>query len=182
LEIPEKVTLTLELAAAIMLVGLGARTFKRLKRGGEVHTHPHRHGVIIHSHPHIHDQGHVHKIDSALVPHAPHDRHSGYIAEGGKQSVLVGAVHGLAGSAGLMLLITATISSFWLGVFYILAFGVGSIGGMLLMSMLISAPFFLAAERSRRTYLVMRGVAGTASISFGLFLCWDVGVSSGLFL
>ena len=90
--------------------------------------------------------------------------------KGHKHSLLVGIVHGMAGSAALMLLILATIQSSNLQLLYIMIFGLGSIIGMTMMSTLIGLPFVLAMNKSIRTHALIRGVAGTSSVVFGLFL------------
>jgi high-affinity nickel-transport protein len=90
-------------------------------------------------------------------------------------------VRGLAGSAALMLLVLSTISSPLIGLAYILVFGVGSIGGMIIMSALVSLPLYLTATRFTRANLMMRGLAGLFSLSFGLFVIYQIGVAGSLF-
>lgn len=77
--------------------------------------------------------------------------------------LLVGMVHGLAGSAALMLLVLSTISQPLLGLLYLVVFGVGSIGGMMVMSTLVSLPAQLTATRFSRANLAVRGLAGLFS-------------------
>jgi hypothetical protein len=89
-------------------------------------------------------------------------------------------LHGLAGSAGLMLLVAATISDFWVGLAYIAVFGIGSIGGMCAMSVIIGIPFFLTQDRSRLVNTVIRAGAGIASIVVGFLLGWETAIASGL--
>ena len=59
-------------------------------------------------------------------------------------------VHGLAGSAALMLAIIPTIESHIVGLLYIIIFGIGSIGGMMLMSFLVGLPFHFTAKNFNR--------------------------------
>ncbi len=82
-------------------------------------------------------------------------------------------VHGLAGSAALMLLIVPTISSPWIAVLYIVIFGVGSIGGMMAMSVLIGLPFHFTANKFNFLNKGIRLLAGTFSISLGLFIVYE---------
>jgi high-affinity nickel-transport protein len=91
-------------------------------------------------------------------------------------------VHGLAGSAALMLIVLATIPSRTLALVYIVIFGVGSIGGMLVMSALIGVPFALTANKSERLHYLVRGTSGILSLVFGLILAWQIGFNEGLFL
>jgi len=79
-----------------------------------------------------------------------------------------------------MLLVAATISDFWIGVAYITVFGIGSIGGMWVMSMLISLPFLFTEGRFQQANNIVRAVAGIASIAVGAFMGWDIGTASGL--
>ena len=90
-------------------------------------------------------------------------------------------VHGLAGSAALMLLVIPTIHSRPLGLLYIAIFGIGSIGGMMLMSFLVGLPFHLTASRFNQYNRVLQGVAGLVSIVFGLLIIYEKGVTEGLF-
>jgi high-affinity nickel permease len=96
--------------------------------------------------------------------------------------LLVGLVHGLAGSATLMLLVLTTIPSPLAGFFYILIFGLGSVGGMLIMSSLISLPFVLTANKLMFINEGIKVLAGVSSIGFGIFLGWQIGFVEGLFL
>ena len=86
------------------------------------------------------------------------------------RSVLVGMMHGLAGSAGLMLLIVPTINSPFAAVIYIIVFGVGSILGMMLMSIAMSLPLMWTADRDRVLNVILRTAAGVFSLVWGLFL------------
>ena len=84
----------------------------------------------------------------------------------------MGMVHGMAGSAALTLAVLTTIPSVLIGLFYIAVFGIGSIGGMLLMSALIGLPFAVTARRFSIINGRIRLFAGLFSITFGLLLAW----------
>ena len=90
-------------------------------------------------------------------------------------------IHGLAGSGALMLLILSTISSTTVAIAYILVFGVGSIGGMMVMSILVGLPFHLTANRFARAEWFIRAAAGLFSLGFGLFMAYEIGFTQGLF-
>ena len=98
-----------------------------------------------------------------------------------RKPFFVGMVHGLAGSAALMLLVLTTIPSPLAGLAYILIFGVGSVGGMLGLSFLIGLPFVLTAQRFILLNRWIRIVAGAASVIFGIWLGWEIGFAGGLF-
>lgn len=93
---------------------------------------------------------------------------------------MVGIVHGLAGTAALMMLVVGTLPSLLLAAIYILVFGVGSIGGMVLMSVLISVPLAIATSRLRLVERGIRVAAGVFSLGFGSYLAWDVGLIQSL--
>lgn len=159
-EISERFAALLELGVGIMLFGLGAQTLWKVLRGGKVHSHLHVHGGVVHVHPHVHDAEQVH------VHAAPSTTHHGLRLS--PKPLLVGLVHGLAGSGALMLLILATISSPYVAIAYILIFGLGSIGGMMAMSMLIGLPFHFTAGRFVALDKWLRGAAGVFSLTFGI--------------
>lgn len=86
---------------------------------------------------------------------------------------MVGMVHGLAGSAALMLLVIPTIESRVLGLVYVLIFGVGSIGGMMLMSFLVGLPFHFTALRFNRFNYALQACAGLVSVLLGLSIIYE---------
>ena len=170
--VPEGVATALELAVALMIVLLGTRILYLVLRGrGDVHVHAHTHGGRTHTHLHFHGRSDAHAAaDGHAVSHAWHRGLWGW------RPVAVGAVHGLAGSAALTLFVLAEVlrgGSKLVGFAYLLVFGVGSIGGMLLMSMLIGLPFVLTARRFRRVDIPVRLLAGGASVLFGLYYAWE---------
>lgn len=167
-KIPDRLAQGLEFCVAIMLVGLGTNTLYKLIRGGRVHLHTHTHGGHEHSHPHLHPQS---------VETGPRSHHG---SGPGFRPLVIGLVHGLAGSAALMLLVLTTISSPAIAFAYIAVFGLGSIGGMMLMSSLIALPAALAANRFAAANVAIRTIAGCFSLGFGLFMAWEIGYVDGL--
>lgn len=87
----------------------------------------------------------------------------------------MGLLHGLAGSAALMLLVLTTIPSPVGGLVYILVFGIGSTVAMLLLSGLIGIPFVLTAGRAPWLQAVVQALAGAMSLGLGLWLIWWTG-------
>ncbi|HEX7177524.1 MAG TPA: hypothetical protein VF240_19855 [Pyrinomonadaceae bacterium] len=168
-EIGARTALALEFCVGLMLVALGANALRKLARGGRVHLHVHQHGGRAHIHPHVHGNS---------PEEAPHTHHGLRLDT---RTLVVGMIHGLAGSAALMLLILSTIESATVGFLYIVVFGVGSIGGMMLMSALIGLPLYFTAARFNRANLALRGVAGVFSLSFGLLMVYQIGFVGGLF-
>lgn len=161
--IPEHVTLWMEMPVALMLVVLGVGTMWRAmrERGWRIHTH-------IHSHPEAPPHVHVHLHTGDEHTH----RHR--LFRLGRRPFVVGMVHGVAGSAAITLAVIATIPSVALGLVYITVFGIGSIGGMLLMSAMIGLPFAVTAKRFSIVNGGIRLFAGLFSVLFGLALAWKL--------
>lgn len=177
-EIPPSLARGLELGVAAMLVGIGSKLLWSLARGAHLHHHAHRHGSWVHSHPHLHTE-HAH-APSEAEPAAGHHQlgrragASGPSAGGRRQPLLIGMMHGLAGSAGLMLVVLAAVPSPGLAFVYVLTFAIGSILGMMLMSALVGLPFRLLGERFDRGVRVLEGTAAAASIAVGIALAMSV--------
>jgi sulfite exporter TauE/SafE len=168
-KIGERTEQALEFMVGLMLVVLGANALRKLARGGHLHLHVHRHGGREHIHPHIHD--------GAPEP----NRHTHHGLRLSPRPLFVGMVHGLAGSATLTLLVLSTISSPVVGLLYLGIFGVGSAGGMMLMSALFGLPVYLTASRFTRAHLAVRCLAGLFSLCLGLFTIYEIGFVDGLF-
>jgi hypothetical protein len=88
----------------------------------------------------------------------------------GMRPLLVGIVHGTAGSAALTLLVLSTISSTLHALLYILIFGIGSMIGMLAISILLAVPFHFARERMAGAMRPIQLSTGVFSCLFGLYL------------
>ena len=164
-EIPPVVATALELGVAVMLIVLGGRLLLTLHHGGRLHLHSHAHGGRTHLHPHVHSPG-------DLGSH----RH---VLRAGRRPLLVGLVHGLAGSAALMLAVVATIPSTSLALAYVAVFGVGSVAGMVAMSTLLGVPLAVASGRFAHAEAALRGGAAVASIVVGVTLAWHVATTVG---
>lgn len=95
--------------------------------------------------------------------------------------LLVGLVHGLAGSAAVALLVLATIRDTFSAVAYLVMFGLGTIVGMMVVTLLLAAPALYATSRVERWRSGVRVAAGALSIVFGLLLARELIVEGGLF-
>lgn len=176
--IDERTALALEFAVGIMLALLGANALRKLfRRRARLHLHTHRHGGWLHAHPHLHDTGSTHEHTTTAAA-AAQATHHGFNLNA--RPVLIGLMHGLAGSAALMLLVLSAITSPLVGLAYIGVFGVGSIGGMVLMSTLVGLPIHLTAGRFLRLNFAVRACAALFSFGFGLLLMYRIGYVEGL--
>jgi hypothetical protein len=153
----------LEFGVAAMLVVLGVRAvYSTWKSDVHLHRHAHAHvpGKAGHSHWHLHTAG-----DS--------EEHSGWL-HFGLRPLLVGMVHGAAGTGALMLLVLSTIQSPLQALMYIVIFGAGSIAGMLIVSLLLALPLRWIAHRTASGYRLIHATAGVFSCVFGVYLGLEI--------
>lgn len=203
LVIPPRVGLGMEFAVAIMLILLGVYTLSGVTRWvrdnmfpapdgsfpGHLHAavepaahlHPHVHGDYVHVHPHGHAADN-HGHHESATPQAWLDRRlSGLSTYRAMRPLVIGIVHGMAGSAAIALLVLAQIRDPLRGLLYLLLFGVGTIAGMMLITTAIALPFAYSLQRLPQLNLWMRLVAGLLSLGLGLYLAYRIGIVQGLF-
>jgi len=94
--------------------------------------------------------------------------------------LVVGLVHGLAGSAAVALLVLALISNPWWAMAYLVLFGIGTIAGMMLITAALGALVAYASTRSSRVERHLRLASGLLSLGFGLLLVYQIGIVDGL--
>jgi ABC-type nickel/cobalt efflux system permease component RcnA len=149
----------LEIVVGVMLMALGGNVIYRLVRE-RIHIHVHLHDegdVHIHAHSHAGEER-----PHGETPHA-HEHRPGFPV----RSLLVGIMHGLAGSAVLVVLAASALETPSQGVIYVLLFGLGSVIGMAMLSAVISVPLTFTARHLTWAHYGIRGVAGTASVVIG---------------
>jgi high-affinity nickel-transport protein len=95
--------------------------------------------------------------------------------------LVVGLVHGLAGSAAVALLVLSTIRNPLWSTAYLLVFGFGTMAGMMLMTAAISAPLVYAGKKFFQVNRHLTAISGLASVAFGMFLVYHIGFVDGLF-
>ena len=165
--ISNQMALLMEMFVGAMLVFLGGVVAAGLiKERLDYHPHKHDSGQ---SHLHVHKHAHV----------EPHQHQ--HAIRRGYRSMAVGMVHGLAGSAALMLLVFSSIQSVMQGLLYIIIFGVGSVAGMMIISTLISLPFVFTALHFNRFNRTITAFASMASIVLGVAIIYEIGFVQGLF-
>lgn len=161
--IPVRVGLSLELSVGLMLILLGLVNLRGAFRA-------------------VWEAIPAHPRDPEQTPMGRLDRRLGSI--GAYQLIrplVVGIVHGLAGSAAVALLVLATIRDPGWSVLYLVVFGVGTIVGMMLVTMAIAVPFAYGGGRFARLDWGLRIASGAISVGFGLFLAYQIGMVHGLF-
>ena len=155
--IPEHLARPIESAVGIMLVGLGAHVLWRLWRD-RVHFHEHSHGDGT---AHVHAHSHAGET-------APHARAVHVHAHGFRwRTLLVGLMHGMAGSAALLVLAVSQASSVAVGLGYVALFGIGSMLGMGALSVVIAVPLALSARWLTWANSGLQGAVGVLTLVIG---------------
>jgi cytochrome c biogenesis protein CcdA len=190
--LPPRVGLAMELAVGLMLIFLGLKNLGGLfswsaERVGvaqrdldQERPRYHSHGDYVHVHQHPETSGHPH--DPQQNPVASMDRW--FHRFGLYQLVrplVVGVVHGLAGSAAIALLVLSTIPNLSWAVAYLAVFGIGTILGMMLITLTIGSTFAYGQKRFARIGRHFGVAAGVISVVFGVFIAYETGFVNGLF-
>lgn len=174
--VPPAIARWLELGVGLMLVGLGAMAIVAALRSVEQPFVPvvgsgqppvfHRRAPAA-----IHGKPHRHLFGGLLHVHGGPGQSSHRLSWPQKlRPLLVGLVHGLAGTAAVSLLVLGTIDDPWQAIVYLAVFGLGTIGGMMLATAAIALPFALSAKRAPHVNRVLQLVAGGGSVVFGILL------------
>jgi high-affinity nickel permease len=156
--IPEHVARPIETAVGIMLVGLGAHVLWRLWRD-RVHFHKHSHGDGT-----VHIHAHSHASETVAHARAPHAHGHGFRW----RTLLVGLMHGMAGSAALLVLAATQASSPAIGLGYVALFGIGSMIGMGALSSVIAVPLAVSARWLTWANRSLQGAVGVVTIAIGV--------------
>ena len=152
----------LETAVGVMLVGLGGHLLYRLWRD-RIHFHMHRHGDgVVHFHAHSH-RGEARDHSASAHDHA-------HPAKLPVRTLLVGMMHGMAGSAALLILTAASVGTPALGFAYVALFGAGSILGMAALSAVIAVPISYSARLMTWANRGLQGAIGAATVVLGVWV------------
>jgi high-affinity nickel-transport protein len=157
--IPPRLGLSMEMSVAGMLVVLGVMNLTGALRRIRDGAHAASHGATTHRVP---------AVDFGLG------------LAGVVRPVVVGVVHGLAGSAAVALLVLATVRDPVWAIFYLSVFGFGTVLGMMLLTSAMAVPIAAVARRSADLEQLLVRATGFVSISFGLILAYRIGISDGL--
>lgn len=162
IHIPEPFALVAESGVGLLLVVLGGTLALKLFRE-RWHLHSHVHDgephVHLHSHRRREDHTHPHWARQSLRP------------------LLIGMAHGVAGSAALMLVIVSNTSGIGQGLLYIAVFGLGSIGGMLMIGLTLSVPVIYSQAIGQRAFFAVQGAASLGSVGLGLWMLYRLVLS-----
>jgi high-affinity nickel-transport protein len=194
LAIPPRVGLAMELAVGLMLIFLGVLNLAGVTQWitnrfmpahnhvdvGTVHSHIHEHKGVFHEHVHGHGpEIHMH------LDQKPRGLFQRALQRLGLYQFLrplaVGLAHGLAGSAAVALLVLTAIREPRWAIVYLLVFGLGTIAGMMLITIAIGAPFAYTGKRFAPLNRGLGLASGLVSIAFGLFIIFQIGFVAGLF-
>jgi cytochrome c biogenesis protein CcdA len=163
--IPDTLARPLETAVGLMLVGLGAHVLWRLWRD-RVHFHSHSHGDGTR---HIH----VHSHAGESVPHRASAHRHGHGFRW--RSLLVGLMHGMAGSAALLVLAVSQAANPAAAMAYVLLFGTGSMLGMGALSAVIAVPLAVSARWLTWANRALQGAVGVITVGVGVGTIWAAG-------
>ena len=161
--IPEAIARPIETAVGVMLIGLGCHVLWRLWRD-RVHFHRHGHGDGT-----VHFHAHSHAGEASPHARAAHAHQHGFRW----RTLLVGLMHGMAGSAALLVLAVSQASSPAVGLGYVALFGVGSMIGMGALSMVIAVPFAVSARWLTWANRGLQGAVGLATVAIGFMTVYE---------
>jgi ABC-type nickel/cobalt efflux system permease component RcnA len=195
--IPASFEQALELCVGLMLTGLGADVIRRAIRQ-RIHFHVHRHGdgeVHVHAHSHAKRRSSMpaslrlpivgrglSQLPKLKMDHAAEPHEHEHVRTLPLRAFAVGTMHGLAGSAALVMLSLRTVQSVPLGLGYMAVFGAGSIIGMALLSATIAIPLRLSERYLTGLQRGMATAIGVLTLGLGAWIVYTIGFVDGLLL
>lgn len=170
---PERIAHTVEFLVGVMLVALGIDVIRRALRD-RLHVHAHRHGG---ANLHVHIHSHAGEGRHETSAHA-HQHRTGLP----RRAVIVGLMHGLAGSAALLLLSVGAVGGMTFGLLYVALFGIGSMAGMAVLSLTMALPFRIFARGASWALNGLNLVIGTGTAVLGGMLIFETGPAAATWL
>jgi sulfite exporter TauE/SafE len=153
--LPAAVARAFELAIGLILIALGVDVLRRLRQR-RVHLHVHEHGGTRHLHAHAHEEKsdqHDHRHGSSLW----------------RRSLLIGGVHGLAGSA-VVTVLALPAGSIGRALVYLLVFGAGTVLGMVALTLVVSLPLKVSFERNQWVWIAVQVSLSMIDLSLGAWI------------
>lgn len=165
MEISDQLSTMLEGFVGIMLVLLGAHLVYMLVRQ-RIHYHLHRHGD---AKPHLHAHSHAGETRPHEIVEHDHEHPKSLPV----RTLLIGMVHGMAGSAALLVLTAQTVQTPLLGFGYVVLFGIGSVFGMALLSAAIAVPLTYTARTLTWAHRGIQGTVAVWTLGLGAFVVYQ---------
>jgi hypothetical protein len=171
--IPATLAQVLEFMVGLMLIGLGIDVLQRLLRE-RIHFHVHRHadGQL-----HFHAHSHAGEADHPAIHQHEHEHERSRFP---LRALFVGMMHGMAGSAALILMTLQSVHSPLTGMIYILLFGIGSIAGMAVLSAIIAVPLRYSISGLSRVHYGLHALVGVTTLYVGGMIVYHIGIAGGL--
>ncbi len=180
--IPVRLQLIFEFIVAMALVLLGLLNISGMRKHlfaafSGLHSHFHSHDRV-----HIHVHAHNNTLPKQIMPH---EHVSQFVSQHGIleliRPLIVGVIHGLAGSAAIALLVLGSISDAITGFLYLGIFSVGTIVGMTVLTTLLGIPIVAGSKKFARFDRAITIGAGCISIIYGIYFGYHIGITEGLF-
>lgn len=146
----------LEFAVGVMLVVMGGYVLWQLRRD-RIHFHGHVHDGVTHFH------AHSHRAESMPHEQSAHEHEHGFRW----RTLLVGLIHGMAGSAALLVIAMSQVSNPVYGLLYLILFGLGSMIGMGALSAIIAVPLAISARSLTWANRALQVVVGIVTVGIG---------------
>ena len=163
----ETMAQVLEGVVGVMLILLGGQVLFRLWRD-RFHFHSHRHAdgsTHFHVHSHLGDN----------ASHDPDHHVHAHVSKLPVRTLLVGMVHGLAGSTALVILTASTVQDPVIGLLYVALFGLGSIAGMTMLSSLLAVPLAWTAQAFTWAHRSLQAAVGAVTMVLGMLVLVEAG-------
>lgn len=168
-EVSGQLASIMEFMVGAMLVVLALDAFRRI-RSMKMHSHHHIHGGNeVHEHLHVHFRSEAHVHRSHVHAHGAGDHYP-------LRALLVGLMHGLAGSAALTLVMLSTATSVGMGILYVIIFSLGAMAGMVVLSVFIATQLRRTANGSLGLAWRVRSYGAIVVLSVGLFMMTRIGL------
>ena len=171
--LPERIALILEFGVGIMLVWLGLDVIRRLIKA-RIHFHAHQH---VDGTKHFHAHSHANEGAHNRLRHEHEHRRAITL-----RALAVGLMHGMAGSAALILLTLGQIDSLWVALAYMALFGLGSMLGMAALSIIIAVPLQRMAKHLTWSHSSLNAMVGIVTIGIGAWVMYNAGIADGLLI